>query len=301
MRLTILGNNSALPAHGRHPTAQVLEIREQLFLIDCGEGTQEQMQRYNIRRKRIRHIFISHLHGDHYFGLIGLLTSMGLSGRTAPLSVYGPPALKEIIDLQLQVACIKLPYPFNFTAIIPGIAATLIDSPYIAVRCFPVEHRIPCSGFVFESRIPGRKLLPEKCKAYSIPAAFYPHLKNGEDYLRRDGTLISNTWVTEPPTRPKRYAYCADTLHTTSFLQYIKEVDLLYHETTYLDHFAEKARERYHSTTVQAAQLAREARVSRLLIGHYSSKYDDIVAFEAEAKAVFPNTTATIEGTTYDI
>ena len=301
MRLTILGNNSALPAHGRHPTAQVLEIREQLFLIDCGEGTQEQMQRYNIRRKRISHIFISHLHGDHYFGLIGLLTSMGLSGRTTPLNVYGPPSLKAIIDLQLEVAGIKLPYPFTFRAIMPGIAAVLIDMPYISVSCFPVEHRIPCSGFIFESRIPGRKLLPDRCKEYGIPAAFYPHLKNGDDYLRRDGTLVRNVWVTEPPAPSKKYAYCADTLYTSSFIEHVRAVDVLYHETTYLDHFADKAKERYHCTTRQAAMLAKEAKVNRLLIGHYSSKYEDITPFETEARSVFANTTATREGMVYDI
>jgi len=301
MRLTILGNNSALPAHGRHPTAQVLEIREQLFLIDCGEGTQEQMQRYNIRRKRINHIFISHLHGDHYFGLIGLLTSMSLGGRATELSVYGPPQLKDIIDLQLKVADVKLSYPLRFIPIEAGIAGTLLDTPYITVHCFPVEHRIPCSGFVFESRIPGRKLLPEKCKELGIPAAFYSRLKNGEDYMRRDGLLISNEQVTESPAPSKRYAYCADTLYTTSFLSHIKEVDMLYHEATYLHQLAERARERYHSTAVEAALLAREAGVQHLLIGHYSSKYEDISAFEREARTIFMNTTATCEGASYDI
>lgn len=301
MRLTILGNNSALPAHGRHPTAQVLEIKEQLFLIDCGEGTQEQMQRYNIRRRRINHIFISHLHGDHYFGLIGLLTSMGLSGRMAPLSVYGPPALKDIIALQLNVADIQLPYTFSFKAIMPGVSETLIDTPGITVSCFPVEHRIPCSGFLFESYVPGRKLLPEKCKEFGIPAAFYPYLKKGEDYQRRDGVIVSNHLVTEPPAPSKKYAYCADTLYTKSFLEKIEGVDVLYHETTYLDHLQNKAKERYHSTANQAALLAKEAKVKRLLIGHYSSKYENILDFEDEAKAIFPDTTATQEGTVYDI
>jgi ribonuclease Z len=301
IKVTILGNNSALPAYDRHPTAQVVDIREQQFLVDCGEGTQIQMQRYNIRRRRINYIFISHLHGDHYFGLIGLLTSMGLMGRTAELQLFGPPLLKDIIDLHLSSAHTILPYTIIFTALAEGDARLLIDTPHYAVHCFPVEHRIPCHGFAFTSKGGGRKLLPEKCREYEVPAAFYPHLKNGEDYSRRDGFMVRNEWVTAPGPADKRYVYCADTLYTHSFLPHIRNADAVYHESTYLDDQRERAAERFHSTAAQAAELAKDAGAKRLLLGHFSSKYQDLTSFYSEACAIFPDVEVTTEGTTYEI
>lgn len=301
IKVTILGNNSALPAFDRHPTAQVIDIREQQFLLDCGEGTQIQMQRYNIRRRRIHYIFISHLHGDHYFGLIGLLTSMGLMGRTAALYLYGPPQLKDIVDLHLSVANTVLPYEIVFTPLEAGEARLLVDTPHYAVHSFPVEHRIPCHGFSFTAKSGGRKLLPEKCKEYEVPAAFYPHLKQGEDYTRRDGFLVKNEWVTEAGPADKRYVYCADTLYTHSFLSHIKGADAVYHESTYLDDQRERAGERFHSTAAQAAELAKAAQAKRLFLGHFSSKYQDLTAFYDEASTIFPDVEVTMEGTTYEI
>ncbi len=301
IKVTILGNNSALPAYDRHPTAQVVDIREQQFLVDCGEGTQSQMQRFNIRRRRINYIFISHLHGDHYFGLMGLLTSMGLVGRTNELHLFGPPPLKEIVDLQLAVAGTVLPYPIVFTPVTEGMARVLVDTQHYAVHCFPVEHRIACHGFVFTAKSGGRRLLPEKCREQEIPAAFYPYLKQGDDYLRRDGLLIRNDEVTEPGPPDKHYAYCADTLYTHSFLHHIAGADAVYHESTYLDDQRERARERFHSTAAQAAELAKAAGARRLLLGHFSSKYQDLTAFYTEASAIFPDVEVTIEGTTYEI
>lgn len=301
IRLTILGNNSALPAYERHPTAQVIEIREQLFLVDCGEGTQIQMQRYNIRRRRVNYIFISHLHGDHYFGLIGLITSLALLGRTAPLYLFGPPGLKEIIDLQLHVAHAMLPYPLIFTGIAADEAKTLVDTPNYAVSCFPVEHRIPCHGFLFILKSPGRRIIPEKCREWGVPAAFYSQLKAGRDYTRRDGVIVKNEWVTADGPPEKRYAYCADTRHTVAFLPYIQHADLLYHESTYLKDNSEKAFDRFHSTAEDAANIALKAGVKKLLLGHYSSRYQDLDLFLEEAKARFPDTEISIEGTTYEI
>jgi ribonuclease Z len=301
IRLTILGNNSALPAYERHPTAQVIEIREQLFLVDCGEGTQIQMQRYNIRRRRVNYIFISHLHGDHYFGLIGLVTSLALLGRTAPLYIFGPPRLQEILDLQLDVAHATLSYPLIFNGIAAGEAKTLIDTPAYSVNCFPVEHRIPCHGFLFTLKSPGRKIIPEKCREWEVPAAFYNQLKAGEDYNRRDGMLIKNEWVTADGPPEKRYAYCADTRPTDTFLPYIQSADLLYHESTYLKDNREKAFDRFHSTTEDAANTALKAGVKRLLLGHYSSRYQELDLFLEEARALFPNTGISIEGNTYEI
>lgn len=301
IKVTILGNNSALPAFGRHPTAQVVAIQEQLFLVDCGEGTQIQLQQFNIRRKRIHYIFISHLHGDHYFGLIGLLSSMALMGRTVPLHIFGPAALKDIIDLQLRVANTTLPYTLHFTAIAEQESKILVDTPHYSVHCFPVMHRISCHGFLFTRKHDPLKLIPEACREYEIPTSFYNRLKKGEDYERRDGLLVRNEWVTAPAPPSKRYAYCADTLYTESFLQHIQGVDMLYHESTYLEDNREKATMRFHSTAAQAATLARKAGVGRLLLGHFSSKYQDLEAFHLEAHAIFPQTTVTTEGCTYEI
>lgn len=301
IKVTILGNNSAIPAFDRHPTAQVVDIREQLFLVDCGEGTQMQMQRYGIRRRRINNIFISHLHGDHYFGLMGLLTSMGLMGRTAELYLFGPPRLKDIVDLHLTVSNNVLPYEIVFVPINDGETKLLVDTPNYSVRCFPVEHRIPCHGFVFTAKSSGRKLLPEKCREYEVPSAFYPYLKQGQDYIRKDNFLVKNEWVTEAGQADKKYAYCADTLYTNSFLEYINGVDALYHEATYLDDLRERAIERFHCTAAQAAGLAKEAGAKRLLLGHFSSKYADLSGFYPEASAIFPDVEITTEGTTYEI
>lgn len=301
IKVTILGNNSALPAHGRHPTAQVVDIREQQFLVDCGEGTQVQMQRYNIRRRRINHIFISHLHGDHYFGLIGLLTSMGLMGRTAELYLSGPPQLKSIIDLHLSVAGTILPYPIRFHPLEEGTSGLLLDTAHYKVTYFPVEHRIPCHGFAFTAKGGLRKLLPERCREYEIPSAFYPRLKEGENYLRKDGFLVQNEYVTEDGPVDKRYVYCADTRYTHSFLEHIRGADAIYHESTYLSDQSERAAERFHSTAAQAAELARAAEVKRLFLGHFSSKYQELNSFYSEASAIFPDVEVTTEGTTYEI
>ncbi len=301
IKLTILGNNSAIPAHGRHPSAQIVEIREQLFLVDCGEGTQLQIQQYNIKRRRINYIFISHLHGDHYFGLIGLITSMGLLGRAQPLYLFGPPLLEEIINLHLSAAFIELPYEIIFRAIEHDAAGILIDAPHYQVSCFPVMHRIPCHGFLFTAKSSGRKLIPEKCREFQIPSSFYQKLKEGQDYIRRDGFLVHNDWVTEPGPTDRKYAYCADTLYTESFLPYINGADAIYHESTYLQADTQKAFERYHSTAGQAAQIALKANAQKLFLGHFSSKYVELDPFREEASLLFPNTEVTVEGITYEI
>jgi ribonuclease Z len=301
IKLTILGNNSAIPGNDRHPTAQIIDIHDQQFLADCGEGTQIQMQRYNIRRKRINYIFISHLHGDHYFGLIGLLTSMGLMGRINPLYLFGPAALKDIIDLQLSVANTTLPFEIQFTALKDTEAKLLVDTPHFSVQSFPVEHRIPCHGFVFTAKNNGRKIVPERCREYEIPSAFYRHLKEGSDYIRKDGFEVKNEWVTASGPKEKRYAYCADTRFTLSFLQYVKGVDAIYHESTYLHDLKERAEERFHSTAHQAAEFAKAAEAGRLLLGHFSSKYVELDVFREEASKVFPDVEVSVEGMSYEI
>lgn len=300
MKVTILGNNSALPAFGRHPTAQIVSIHGDGLLLDCGEGTQIQMQRYGLKWRKLKHIFISHLHGDHYFGLAGLVNSMSLLGRTLPLHVYGPPELESMLQDVQKTADTEYAYPFHFHPLPDGRAKILDDAGY-SVSCFPVEHRIKCHGFLIESKTKGRKILPYQCREHEIPRYYYDKLKQGEDYERKDGTVIKNELVTTEGPSPKKYAYCADTLFTDSFLEDIKGADTIYHEATYLHNDVEKANARFHTTALQAAELAKKAGVNQLLLGHYSSKYRDLEVFEEEARQIFANTHATVEGNNYDV
>lgn len=299
LALTILGNNSAIPAFGRNPTAQLLQSQEESFLIDCGEGTQSQLSKYKIRKSKINHIFISHLHGDHYFGLIGLLTSMSLLNRTQDLHLHGPEALENILLLQLKVADTTLSYKLYFHAITrEGI---IVDENKIRVYSFEVRHRIECWGFLFKQKKKPRSIDPERVKAYEIPASFYEHLQMGEDYVNRKGTIIPNEEVTVANTPVKSYAYCADTIFDESIAEKIKGVDLLYHETTYLKESADKAAARYHCTTIQAGAIAKKANVGKLLIGHFSSRYELLDEFLAETITVFENTELALEGMCYKI
>ncbi len=299
LALTILGNNSAIPAFDRSPTAQVLQTLDESYLIDCGEGTQMQMTKYKIRRSKINRIFISHLHGDHYFGLIGLLTSMGLLGRTADLHLHAPLMLEEIINLQLKVADAHLPYKIHFHAL--HKEGLIVDDKKITVHCFKTKHRIECWGFLFTEKKNLRKIDGDKVKSYEIPAAFYEELQKGKDYVTKKGTIIPNEEVTNAATPAKSYAYCADTIYDESLAEKVKAVDLLYHETTYLKDLPERAAARFHSTSIQAAAIAQKAAVKKLLIGHFSSKYETLDAFLTEAKEVFEQTELALEGMCYKI
>lgn len=295
--VTILGNNSALPAYDRHPTAQVVTLNDQLFLIDCGEGTQMQMARYKIRRSKINHIFISHLHGDHYFGLIGLLTSMGLLGRDNPLHLYAPAPLEAIIQLQLEAASTTLPFALHFHPVTaPGL---ILDSPKFSVEAFATQHRIPCFGYIIREKRNPRRIHKEKVVEYNIPAAFYDQLKQGADYVSKDGSVVPNEAVTLPNLAPRSYAFCADTIYDETIAEKVRGVNLLYHETTYLADQAERAASRFHTTTAQAAAIASKAGAAKLLIGHFSSKYETLDAFLAETKQFFPQTQLATEGTTF--
>ncbi len=297
--LTILGNNSAIPAFGRHPTAQVLQTDNDSFLIDCGEGTQTQLTKYKIRRSKITAIFISHLHGDHYFGLIGLITSMSLLGRTQPLNIYGPTALEQIINLQLSVADTTLSFPISFYSLTEE--KVIFDNNKITIECFRVQHRIECWGFLFNEKKKPRKVDADRARSYEIPEAYFVKLQQGEDYVTKRGTIIPNVEVTVAATKAKRYAYCADTIFDKDLVPKIKEVDVLYHEATYLKDLEERAASRYHSTTHQAATIAKLGDVKKLIIGHFSSKYETVDDFLKEAKEVFENTELGLEGICYRI
>lgn len=299
LSVTILGNNSAIPAHGRNPTSQVLQTQDESYLIDCGEGTQQQLMKYKVRRKRINHIFISHLHGDHYFGLIGLLTSMGLMGRINDLHLHAPPLLQEIINLQLKAADTILPYTIYFHPL--GDECQIANDKKITVECIKVNHRIECWGFIFREKKNPRSIDPEKVKAYEIPAAYYESLQKGADYTNKKGTIIPNEELTIAAVLPKSYAYCADTVYDETIIDKIKNVDLLYHEATYLKNLTERAAQRFHSTTEQAATIAKKANAKKLIIGHFSSKYEVLDEFLKEAAEVFPNTELALEGICYPI
>ncbi len=299
LAVTILGNNSAVPAFDRHPTSQVVTLDGINFLVDCGEGTQIQMIKYKIRRGRISHIFISHLHGDHYFGLVGLINSFGLLNHQQDLHVFAPSPLQEIVELQLKMARTTLPFNLYFHTI--SKEGILVDDSKYEVRCFPTNHRIECYGFVFREKKKPRKLDLEKVQAAAIPVSFYKKLEEGMDYSSREGTIIKNKDVTFEAPPGKTYVFCADTKYDENLLPHIQDADMIYHETTYLDNLREMAGLRFHSTSRQAATIAKIANVKKLLIGHFSSKYHELAEFEKEAREVFENTEIAMEGVTYQV
>lgn len=299
LSVTILGNNSAVPAFNRHPTSQVVTQDGTNYLVDCGEGTQIQMIKYKIRRGKISHIFISHLHGDHYYGLVGLLNTFGLLSHMQELHIYGPEALQQIIELQLRMAETKLPYALHFHVVCEN--ATLVDNDQIRIKCFRTDHRIPTYGFSFEEKKIKRKLLIDKIQACNIPISFYSSLQQGLDYITTEGHVIPNNDVTTAPAKGNCYAFCADTRYDESIIEHIEGFDMIYHETTYLDNLQQQAYERFHSTTRQAGKIALKAGVNQLLIGHFSSKYHDLEPFLQETREVFPNTQLALEGATYEV
>lgn len=299
LSVTILGNNSAVPAFNRHPTSQVVTQDGTNYLVDCGEGTQIQMIRYKVRRGKISHIFISHLHGDHYYGLVGLLNTFGLLSHLQDLHVFAPAPLQQIIELQLQVAETHLPYKLHFHTIDGN--ATLVDNDQITIKCFRTDHRIPTYGFTFAEKEGRRKLLIEKVRELAVPVPFYTSLQAGHDYTAPDGTTIRNAELTSDPLPGKKYAFCADTRYDERIIDHIRGFDMIYHETTYLDNLQEQAYTRFHSTTRQAGTIALKAGVKKLLIGHFSSKYNELEPFLTETQEVFGNTELAMEGQTYEV
>ncbi|MBX2939404.1 MAG: ribonuclease Z [Ferruginibacter sp.] len=299
LTVTILGNNSALPAYSRNPTAQVLQTPEESFLIDCGEGTQVRLLQYKIKTSRISHIFISHLHGDHYFGLIALLSSMALQNRQQPIHLYAPAALEKLIQLHLEVAEATLSFPLHFHPL--EKAGIIADTHSVNVHCFPMQHRIPCWGFVFSEKKNLRKIDPVRVQSYGVPPEYYHRLQLGEDYIHPKGTIVPNNELTIEAEPPRRYAYCGDTLYSEDILEHIHGVDLLYHETTYLKDFELKAANYFHSTTEQAGRIAQKSGAKRLLIGHFSSKYETLDCYLDETRAVFPATDLAIEGACFKV
>ncbi len=297
----ILGSSSATPIYQRHPTAQVINFHERFFLVDCGEGTLIQMNRYKIKFHRINHIFISHLHGDHYLGLLGLISTMHLQGRSTPLHIYGPHDLKEIIDIQLKYSETALRYQLEFHATDPLSPAVLYEDEDIFISTIILSHRIPCTGFLFSEKPRLRKLKKDKLHQFNIPVTAYNDLKAGLDYVDEEGKRIPNDQLTNDPRKPRRYAFCSDTIFDERLISIVKGVDLLYHEATFLSDKADRAMETFHSTAAQAAEIAKRAGVKRLIIGHFSARYKNLYPLLDEAKAVFTETTLAIEGDRFSI
>lgn len=299
--LTILGAGSSTPTLRLHQTAQLLTIGNDYVLIDCGEGTQFRLIEQRIRPGRLRYIFISHLHGDHYFGLAPLLSTLNMAGRTEDLYLFGPRGLDEVLTTIFRVSNSRLGYKLHFQAVDPNESVVLLDNPLMSVQSIPLEHRVDCTGYLFREK-PGRpRLLREKLPT-DVPVVYLKQLKEGEDILNTDGSIrYAVADYTEPAPPPRSYAYCSDTRYSDAIIPHLHSVNLLYHEATFLEDNKARAAEVYHSTARQAATIAAEANVGRLLIGHFSSRYKEFEPFLGEARAVFPETYLATEGQTIDI
>lgn len=297
--VTVLGSSSATPTSSRNPTAQVVNLHERFFLLDCGEATQIQIRRFKVKIQRIDHVFISHLHGDHYLGLPGLLGTMHLLGREKELHIYSPPGLKEIIDTNHYHSKTFLKYELIFH-VIEGKTKVFEDDK-LSVETIPMNHRIPCYGFLFREKQLPRNIIKEKLEEYSIPVQEIQKIKEGNDFISPDGKVIPNSELTTNPPSPRSYAYCSDTLYNESFIDQIKNVNLLYHEATFAEDMANRAVETFHSTAKQAGAIAQKANVMQLIIGHYSARYRELDVLLKETKDIFDNTVLAIEGETYKV
>jgi len=299
--LTILGCSSATPTLYRHPSAQILNVSERLFLIDCGEGAQMQMRNYSIRFQRINHIFISHLHGDHYLGLMGLLFTFHLLGRTNPVHLYAHTDLEKIIDLQLSASQAHLNFPLIFHPLTNESRELIFEDEIMTVHSFPLQHRIPTVGFIIKEKLQPRKFKKDILLKEDIPYASIEKIKMGENFTTADGRLLKNAELTITPPRPRSYAYCSDTGFDESLIPIIQGVDLLYHEATFMQEKAKNAVEKLHSTAIDAATIALKANVKQLVIGHYSARYDDLQPLLDEARTVFENTSLAEEGKVFEV
>ena len=301
MKLTILGSSSALPTSERYPSAHVLSAHERLFLIDCGEGTQMQLRKSRIRLSKINHIFISHLHGDHIFGLYGLLSTFSLMGRKSPVHLYAPANYQAILLSHLNDFDIHLSYEIDFIPLSAKKPTLILDDKYLTVTTFPLQHRVSAFGFLFREKQHDRNIIKESIDKYQIPLVRIPAIKKGEDFLTSEGVIIKNEDITLSPDEPLSYAYCSDTKYFKKLATFVKGVKLLYHEATFDNSNNDLARITGHSTTFDAAKTALEAGAETLVIGHFSARYKDISCLVDEARTIFPRTFAAIDGKSFDI
>jgi ribonuclease Z len=293
---TILGSSAATPTSTRNPSAILLNMDYNYYLVDCGEGTQIQLRRMHYKLQKINHVFISHLHGDHFFGVIGLISTMHLMGRDKEMHLYGPPRLEEIVNLQLEASQTELVYPLIFHPTQAEKEETIYESDKHFVKSFPLDHRIATTGFIFGERPRRRKIDKEFLLKEDVPVPWIMRIKDGADYMSPSGVVFPNNEITKQPPTPRTFAYCSDTRYNPEIAQYVQGADLLYHEATFMEELKEVAKEKYHSTAAQAALTAQQAGVKHLLLGHFSARYKKLDGILEEAKAVFENTTLAQEG-----
>ncbi|WP_339662395.1 ribonuclease Z [uncultured Polaribacter sp.] len=302
INLTILGCHSATPRVNAFPTAQYLEINNQHFLIDCGEGTQRQMRKYKIGFSKIDHVFISHLHGDHFYGLVGLLATYGILSREKELHVYGPKGIKKVTLLQLKISQSHAKYPIIFHELTSQESELIFENDKVSVRTIPLNHRVYTNGYLFTEKEKPRKLNMLNISGYpEIDKADYLNIKAGKDIVLSNGEIVSNTELTIPASKPLSFAFCSDTCYKPDIIPIIKNVDLLYHEATFLADREDLAKKTKHSTSAQAAQIAKDAAVKQLIVGHYSGRYKDITLFKNEAAAIFENTELAEPGKVFSV
>ena len=300
MNLTILGCYAGTPRTFTNPTSQVLEIRNHLFLIDCGEGTQVQLRKNKIKFSALNHIFISHLHGDHFYGLIGLISTFNLLNRKNDLTVYGPKGIEEIIKLQLKYSNSWPQYDLKFVELTSNESETIFEDNKVIVKTIPLKHRIYTNGFLFQEKIKERKLNVSAVQTYKIDRCYFQNIKNGKDIILDDGTIIANSELTFDPEKPKSYAFCSDTIYNESIIPIIKNVDVLYHESTFLESESELAKKTMHSTAMETAKIAKLANCNQLILGHYSTRYESIEFFKQEAQTIFENVLLANDGKVFE-
>lgn len=300
-QLTLLGTSSAIPSPRRFTAAQVLEVQGNAYLIDCGEGTQIRMQEFGVKKSKINQVFISHLHGDHINGLIGFITSFGLSGRTTAIDIFSPPGLENYFNAYNALTNNVLPFEVRFHEIDTQQNQLIFEDELLEVYSIPLVHRVPTCGFLFKEKDRPKSILGEKIGAYNIPYQDIPAIKQGQDWISTEGKRIPNEELTKAAPPPRSFAYCSDTSYTESIVPMVQGVDLLYHEATYCEDGAKLAKERGHATAKEAARIAKLAGVKQLILGHYSSRYKSTEQFEQEAKTVFTQTTAGEDGMQFDL
>lgn len=288
--LNILGCGSALPTSRHFPTSQVINVRDKLFMIDCGEGAQMQFRKSRLKFSRLNHIFISHLHGDHCFGLPGLISTLGMLGRTAELYIHAPKDVEKIFAPLLDFFCKNLPYKVIFKEFETKQPEIIYEDRSITVQTIPLKHRMPCCGFLFAEKQCPNHIIREMIDFYEVPIYELNRIKNGMDYITPDGQVIPNNRLTHPSEAPRRYAYCSDTIYIKQLAEQIQGVDLLFHEATFAEEDSPRAKETFHTTAAQAAELAVNANVKKLVIGHFSARYDDESVLLNEAAQIFPQT-----------
>ena len=295
--INILGCGSALPTTRHLATSQIVDLRDKLYMIDCGEGTQVQMRRMRVRFGRLAHIFISHLHGDHCFGLPGLISTLGMLGRTGELVVHGPKEVETYLRPVMDLFCRGMEFEVRFNPVDTRSHSLVMEDRSLSVYSIPLKHRIPTCGYLFAEKPKEAHIIREMTDFYQVPVRCMKDIKQGQDSVTPEGEVVPNSRLTRPAAPPKRYAFCSDTAYNRSIIPIIEGADLLYHEATFAECDLARAKETFHSTARQAAEIARDAHVKRLVIGHYSARYEDLSELHREAEAVFPGTILGNEGT----